>query len=122
MSAHTEHLEHTDTPADMKAQIWKTFWILLAFTIVDIALYFVIPASSFRNWVFIILGLVKAFFIVGVFMHMKFEKKFFKWMIILPIILVVYLITLMVSEANYTDASRNGEKAKETSAASHSAH
>ena len=39
MSSHTvEHLEHTESPSDMKSHIWKTFWILLAFTLVDIAL------------------------------------------------------------------------------------
>ena len=104
MSAHTvEHLEHTESPSDMKAQIWKTFWILLAFTLVDIALYFVLSPSMFRNWVFIILGVVKAFFIVSIFMHMKFERKFLTWMIVLPMILVVYLITLMVTEAKYVD-------------------
>ena len=57
----------------------------------------------FRNWVFIILGVVKAFFIVSIFMHMKFERKFLTWMIVLPMILVVYLITLMVTEAKYVD-------------------
>lgn len=107
MSAHTEHLEHTDSPADMKAQIWKTFWILLAFTLVDIALYFIIPPSMMRNWVFIVLGVVKAFFIVSIFMHMKFERKFLRMMIILPMSFVIYLVTLMIIEGRFTDNSRN---------------
>ncbi len=123
MSAHTEHLEHTESPADMKAQIWKTFWILLAFTLVDIALYFIIPASMMRNWVFIVLGIVKAFFIVSIFMHMKFERKFLRMMIILPMMFVVYLITLMVIEGGYTDNNRNGEQTAALAAAEqHDAH
>lgn len=108
MSAHTtEHLEHTESPADMKAQIWKTFWILLAFTLVDIALYFIIDPSMVRNWIFIILGVVKAFFIVSIFMHMKFERKFLTWMIVTPMVLVIYLITLMVIEAKFVDNNVN---------------
>lgn len=123
MSAHTEHLEHTESPADMKTQIWKTFWILLAFTLVDIALYFIIPASMMRNWVFIVLGIVKAFFIVSIFMHMKFERKFLRMMIILPMMFVVYLITLMVIEGGYTDNNRNGEQTAAPAAAEqHDAH
>ena len=106
MSAHTEHLEHTESPADMKAQIWKTFWILLAFTLVDIALYFIIPASMMRNWVFIGLGIVKAFFIVSIFMHMKFERKFLRMMIILPmkqgsISLILPIIIWPTSSVNH---------------------
>lgn len=119
MSAHTEHLEHTDSPSDMKAQIWKTFWILLAFTLVDIALYFIIPASMMRNWVFIILGVVKAFFIVSIFMHMKFERKFLRMMIILPMSFVIYLVTLMVIEGGYTDKNRNGEQKGEVKTEQH---
>jgi cytochrome c oxidase subunit 4 len=104
MSTHTEeHLEHTESPSDMKAQIWKTFWILLAFTLVDIALYFIIDPSMVRNWIFIILGVVKAFFIVSIFMHMKFERTFLTWMIVTPMVLVIYLITLMVVEAKFVD-------------------
>ena len=123
MSAHTEHLEHTESPADMKAQIWKTFWILLAFTLVDIALYFIIPASMTRNWVFILLGIVEAFFIVSIFMHMKFERKFLRMMIILPMMFVVFLITLMVIEGGYTDNSRNTDRSVAPAAAEqHDAH
>jgi cytochrome c oxidase subunit 4 len=108
MSAHTtEHIDHHDAPADMKGQIWKTFFVLLVLTLVDIALYFAMDPSMFRNWVFIILGVVKAYFIVGIFMHMKFENKFMAWMIILPMSFVIYLITLMVIEGRFTDENRN---------------
>jgi cytochrome c oxidase subunit IV len=124
MSSHTvEHLEHTESPSDMKSQIWKTFWILLAFTLVDIALYFVLDPTMFRNWVFIILGVVKAFFIVSIFMHMKFERKFLAWMIILPMVLVIFLITLMVVEAKYVDDHVNKDSvAKPATEESHDTH
>lgn len=119
MSAHIEHLEHTESPADMKSQIWKTFWILLAFTLVDIALYFIISPSMVRNWVFIVLGVVKAFFIVSIFMHMKFERKFLRMMIILPMSFVIYLVTLMVIEGEFTDKNRNGEHKGEVKTEQH---
>lgn len=111
MSAHNEHehLEHTDAPTDMKAKIWKTFWILLVFTIVDIVLYFILldTKAMWKNWMFILLGVVKAYFIVSIFMHMKFEKKFLGYMIILPMAFVVYLVTLMIIEGDFTNALRN---------------
>ncbi len=123
MLAHeVETLEHTESPADMKAQIWKTFWILLAFTVIDIVLYFTIPPSMYRNWIFIILGVVKAYYIVGIFMHMKFERKFLSWMIVLPMILIVYLITLMVSEAKYVDSHLNAKDKAATEQVHEKAH
>jgi cytochrome c oxidase subunit IV len=105
---HTEHLEHTETPKDMKSQIWKTFWILFAFTIVDIILYFVLLSnhSMMKNWVFIILGIVKAYYIVGIFMHMKFERKSLMYMIVIPMVFVIFLVALMIIEGDFTGLLR----------------
>jgi cytochrome c oxidase subunit IV len=105
---HIEHLEHTETPKDMKSQIWKTFWILLAFTVVDIVIYFMLLSnhSMWKNWLFILLGVVKAYFIVGVFMHMKFERKTLMYSIIIPMIFVVFFVSLMIIEGDYTNLLR----------------
>jgi cytochrome c oxidase subunit IV len=101
---HAEHIEHTESPANMKSQIWNTFWILLALTLVDIALYFILLSSHSlaKNVLFVFLGIVKAFYIVSVFMHMKFERKFLVWIIITPMLFVCYLIWLALTEAGYT--------------------
>ncbi len=76
---HTEHLEHTETPKDMKSQIWKTFWILFAFTIIDIVLYFMLLSnhSMIKNWVFIILGVVKAYYIGHLLQYLAQKPKVF---------------------------------------------
>ncbi len=101
---HTEHIEHTDAPKDMKSKIWRTFWILLAFTVIDIVLYFMLLTthSMWKNAIFIILGVVKAYYIVGIFMHMTFERKTLKYTIILPMIFVIFFIALMIIEGNFT--------------------
>ncbi|MCF8426156.1 MAG: cytochrome C oxidase subunit IV family protein [Bacteroidia bacterium] len=106
-----EHFEHTETPADMKSQIWKTFWILLGFTVVDIFIYFMLLSTHamWKNWVFIILGIVKAYYIVGVFMHMKFERKTLMYTIIVPMVFVVFFVTLMVIEGDFTNLLRWGK-------------
>ncbi|MFZ4798577.1 MAG: cytochrome C oxidase subunit IV family protein [Bacteroidia bacterium] len=101
---HIEHLEHTESPANMKKQIINTFIILTILTVVDIVLYFLLLSSHsmFKNILFIFLGLVKAFYIVSVFMHMKFERKFLSSMIIFPMIFICFLIWLALTEAGYT--------------------
>ncbi len=101
---HVEHIEHTEGPKDMKAKIWRTFWILLGFTILDIALYFAFLSyhNMWKNALFILLGVVKAFYIVGIFMHMTFERKTLIFTIILPMIFVIFFIALMIIEGNFT--------------------
>ncbi len=105
---HIEHLEHTESPANMKKQIWNTFFVLLVLTVVDIALYFALLSSHsiYKNILFVFLGLVKAFYIVSVFMHMKFERKFLASIIILPMLFICFLIWLALTEAGYTFDSR----------------
>jgi cytochrome c oxidase subunit 4 len=99
-----QHPEHTDTPKDMKKQIWVTFFILTALTIVDIGLYFMLleTHSMWKNVLFVLLGVVKAYYIVNVFMHMKFEQKWLVNFIIYPMLFVIFLIALMLIEATYT--------------------
>ncbi len=102
------HIEHTDAPKDMKSKIWRTFWILTALTIVDIGLYFLLIEnhSLAKNALFILLGIVKAYYIVAIFMHMKFEQKWLVNFIIYPMIFVIFLIALLLIESSFTVSIR----------------
>lgn len=90
--------------------IWKVFWILLVITGVEVALGIVKPefmltqlfGTSVLNYVFIILTLVKAAYIVQIFMHVKFEKKGLKYALYLPtLILIPYLTFILLTEGSY---------------------
>jgi len=59
-------------------------------------------ALSLLNWIFIILTLVKAYYIVYAFMHMEGEKSSLRSAVVLPLIfLVVYLLFILLTEAHY---------------------
>ena len=78
--------------------IWKTFWILFALTIIDVVFYFTIPPNMIRNTIFIVLGIVKAYFIVGDFMHMKHERSYLVACIILPVGFILGLVMGLMQE------------------------
>ena len=92
--------------------IWKVFWILLIVTTVEVGLGLIKPSflintiflgTKLLNHIFIILTLVKAGYIVLVFMHLGFERKSLKWTILLPaFILIPYLLFIVLAEAGYT--------------------
>lgn len=86
-------------------EIWRTLTILGILTVVDIVLYFAMPLTGFRNFIFIILGVVKAYYIVASFMHMKHEKIDLAACILVPIILVFGLIAGLLYEGNFWLAS-----------------
>ena len=79
----------------------KVFWILLAITILDVILYFMMPIGTARNVIFIGLGVVKAAFIVYEFMHMRYEKQFLQRTIVWPMVFVIYLIVFLLVEADF---------------------
>ena len=54
------------------------------------------------NWIFIILTLVKAYYIAWDFMHVRDERGNLQGAIVLPlIILIPYLIFILILEADY---------------------
>ena len=91
--------------------IWKVFWILLIVTAVEVVLGLIKPpflvdtiflGTKLLNHVFIILTLVKAAYIVNIFMHLGFERKGLRWTILLPaFILIPYLLFIVLTEAGY---------------------
>jgi cytochrome c oxidase subunit IV len=92
-------------------RIWTVFGILSVITIVEVFFGIIKPQSmqfnsflglNLLNWFFIILTLVKAYYIVWAFMHMEGEKSTLRNSVIYPLIfLVVYLLFILLTEANY---------------------
>jgi len=92
-------------------RIWYVFIILSVITIVEVAFGIVRPDAleshilgmKILNWIFIILTIVKAYYITWAFMHMEGEKASMRWSVVLPlIILIPYLIFIILVEGDYT--------------------
>ena len=92
-------------------RIWVVFAILSVLTIVEVALGIERPDVLFLNnllslnylhWIFIILTLVKAYYIVWAFMHMEGEKSSLRWAVVSTLVfLVLYLFFILLVEADY---------------------
>jgi cytochrome c oxidase subunit IV len=99
-----EHVSNTK-------RIWTVFGLLSVITIVEVIFGIIKPESLFMNsfmamsllnWLFIILTLVKAYYIVWAFMHMEGEESTLKNAVVLPVIfLVLYLLFILLTEGNY---------------------
>ncbi len=89
------HSEHKKPQTKL---IWKTFWILLGLTVLEFIIAFTLPSSMFKVGLFIFLTIVKAAYIVGEFMHLRYEVKFLIWTILLPMIFVAWLLLALITE------------------------
>ena len=89
---HTEEIEISVIPPD-KAKIkklWMTALILLIITIFEFAVAFGVPHEykDARVWIFITMTIVKAGYIVGEFMHLRYESKVLLWSILIPTLFI----------------------------------
>ena len=57
-------------------------------------------SGSLRTSIFILMTIVKAFYIVSEFMHLKYEKKVLIWTIMIPTIFVIWLIIALIYEGS----------------------
>ena len=99
-------------------EIWLVFWILLVVTAVEVILGIIKPpiltesyviGVSLLNMTFIILTIVKAYYIVYAFMHFGSERKNLKMSILLPVwILIPYLLFILLTESTFQEFMLHG--------------
>lgn len=97
--------EHTLAPGEIAkpntAWIWKVFGVLVGITAVEFVFVFLMHPSTLRNSIFIVLTIMKAFFIVAEFMHLKHETKGLIWTILVPVALLVWLLVALITEGSF---------------------
>lgn len=91
----------------IRKKIWMVTAILSIITAVEVGVGIMFPAREAGNawvyikWAYIILTVIKAAYIVMVFMHLGEERKALKMMVIIPyIVFILYLIFHLSYEAN----------------------
>ncbi len=92
-------------------RIWSVFIILSLITLVEVVLGIYKPdmlhnvrlfGLSVLNYIFIILTIWKAYYIMWAFMHLEGEVKAFRWSVAgVLAFLCTYLITLVLIEGDY---------------------
>lgn len=92
-------------------KIWGVLVFLTLVTAVEVVLGILKPAvlldnlfvgMKLLNWIFIILTLVKAYYIAWDFMHLRDEKSSLRRAIVwTPIFLVIYLVFILLVEADF---------------------
>ncbi|MDX1469876.1 MAG: cytochrome C oxidase subunit IV family protein [Flavobacteriaceae bacterium] len=97
-------------------KIWGVLILLSIVTAVEVVLGIYKPQSlmagflgmKLLNWIFIILTLVKAYYITWDFMHMRDEKASLRRMVVwTAVFLIIYLIFILLQEGNYIEGVYN---------------
>ena len=113
----TDLIDHSHDAAHVK-KIWKAFWILLFLTIIELGLGLLIyymdmganPSEMlilFIKGVIAILTLVKAFYIISIFMHLGDEVRNLIMSIGIPALIFLWFIFTFLYEGNSYRNLRN---------------
>lgn len=100
---HSEETSHINVLPPDKAKIkklWATAGILGLITALEFAVAFGVPHeyATLRVWIFIGMTIIKAGYIVGEFMHLRYEVKVLFWSILIPMIFVVWMLVAFIYE------------------------
>ena len=92
-------------------RLWMVFALLSVVTTVEVFLGIVRPDALFLNhllgmnllnWIFYILTIYKAYYIVWAFMHLEGEKSSLRWAVVSSVVfLVAYLLFILLIEGDY---------------------
>ncbi len=105
----TPQTQHADKHSFDTRLIWRTFWVLSAITVFELAIAILYYETDFLpkhilNGVFIIMTLAKAFFIIAEFMHLGHEIKNMVMTVAVPCLLFIWFILAFIGDG---DSYRN---------------
>jgi cytochrome c oxidase subunit IV len=100
MAHHSHEPEVVVLPPDKEKikKLWTVAAILGAITAVEFIVAFTVPTGFVKTSIFVIMTIVKAGYIVGEFMHLKYEAKVLFWSVLIPIIFIVWMLIAFLYE------------------------
>jgi cytochrome c oxidase subunit IV len=98
----------TATGQEHSIGIYLKIWALLFVLSTCSYLVDFYGAQGYLRWsLILIFMLLKAGFIVAIFMHLSWERLALKYVLLLPPIAILVLISMMSIEGDYTNLSRH---------------
>ena len=106
---------HHHVPGEENVKrIWKTFWVLLIITVIELGLGLFLYATDFSHTldlaikgVIVILSFAKAFYIVSIFMHLGDEIRNMIMTIVVPLLLFIWFIAAFLWDGSSYKNLRN---------------
>ncbi|MFZ5970611.1 MAG: cytochrome C oxidase subunit IV family protein [Bacteroidota bacterium] len=100
MAHHSHEPQVNVLPPDKEKikKLWTVAGILAAITALEFIIAFIMPHGAAKTAIFVLMTIVKAAYIVGEFMHLRYEVKVLLWSILIPMVFVVWMLVAFVYE------------------------
>lgn len=96
--AHEEEVLVLPPNKEKIKKLWTVAAILGVLTLVEFAIAFSLPHGTLKTFIFVVMTIVKAAYIVGEFMHLRYEVKVLFWSVMVPIVFIVWMLVSFVYE------------------------
>jgi cytochrome c oxidase subunit IV len=83
-------------------KLWTVAGILGVLTAIEFVIAFTMPHGTGKTFIFVLMTIVKAGYIVGEFMHLRHEVKVLFWAVMIPIVFIVWMLVAFVFEGMKT--------------------
>jgi len=95
-----EHAQVTVIPPNKEKikKLWTVAGILGFVTALEFLIAFTMHHGPLKTSIFIGMTIIKAAYIVGEFMHLRYEVKVLFWSILIPMVFVVWMLVAFVYE------------------------
>ena len=100
MAHNSEETEVTVLTPDKEKikKLWTVAGILGLLTAFEFLIAFSMHHGPAKTVIFVVMTIVKAGYIVGEFMHLRYEAKVLFWSIMIPIVFIVWMLVAFVYE------------------------
>ncbi len=100
MAHHSHEPQVTVLPPDKEKikKLWTVAGILGIITAFEFLVAFTMGHGALKTSIFVVMTIVKAAYIVGEFMHLRYESKVLLWSILIPLGFVVWMLVAFVYE------------------------
>ncbi len=97
---HDHEPQVTVLPPDKEKikKLWRVAMILGIITLIEFAVAFTMAHGPGKTAIFVVMTIVKAAYIVGEFMHLRYEFKLLMWSILIPMTFVIWMLVAFVYE------------------------
>lgn len=115
MSHHSDI--NSDEARSQVKRIWKVFWILLVITVAEVIVgmfYSHHLNAAIKATFFLVLTLLKAGYIVSIFMHLGDEMKNFIATVLIPLFLFIWFIIAFLADGGFWLRMNNESPARPT--------
>jgi cytochrome c oxidase subunit IV len=96
--AHEEEVAVLPPNKEKIKKLWTVAAILGVLTAFEFIIAFTLPHGAMKTFIFVVMTIFKAGYIVGEFMHLRHEVKVLFWSVMIPITFIVWMLVAFVYE------------------------